>query len=167
MVPYRLIVSPLAPGRNGLSPDGAIGATFPPRLGKAIRNGNGAGQTLRLVKRGSGSLRYFASLTNRSAVSGGFLTQGPRRKHSLRISHSLMLGDRRIPVTGAVAGRGLPRTLAPFDVSSFSISVRMAGGRASQRNRHSIIPLVHRVAVDSKTLDQVRCHLIRRPVPRR
>lgn len=167
VVPYRLLVSPLAPGQHGLSPDGAIGSTLPPRLGAAIRNGNAAGQTLRLVKYGRGSLRFFASLTNRSAVSGGFMTRGPAKRRSLEIGHFLMRDGRWIPVTGAVAGRGLPRTLAPFQASFYSVSVRVTASRPSRRELHTLIPLVHEVAGDSATLDRVRCHLLRKPPRRR
>jgi fibronectin type 3 domain-containing protein len=166
-VPYRLIVSPLAPGQHGISPDGAIGATLPPRIGEAIRNADGAGQTLRLVKRGPGSLRFFASLANRSAVAGTFMTRGRGASHALEIGYLRIIDGRWTPVTGAVTSIGLPSSLPPFASKSFMVTVRETGSKRSRRDLHTLIPLTHEVAEDTATLDRVLCHLVRRPPRRR
>jgi fibronectin type 3 domain-containing protein len=159
-VPYRLRLSSLAAGEHGLTPDGAIGTGLPPRLGAEIVNGNAAGQTLRLVRRGPGSRRFFVSLTNRSAVTGSFLTRGPGGRRSLEVGHFLLQGGGRIPVTGAMAGRGLPGSLAPYDTSYVEVSLRSSDSRPSRIERRVSLPVVHEVAVDPGTSDRVRAHLV-------
>ena len=161
VVPYRLLVSSLAESEHGLLPDGAIGVSFPPRLGEMIYNQNASGQTLRLVKRGAGSRICFASLTNRSAVAGGFVIRGRSDPSRIELRYFTLLGGHRVAVTGAVTSRGLRRSLAPFDTSQFSISVRVPESCPRRSERHTSLPIALEVAGDPATRDLVRCHLLR------
>ena len=165
-VPYRLIWRSLASGESGLEPDAKIGLTFPPAIGRGLRNGNAAGQTLSLGFRPGVTRRVYVTVTSRSAVAGTFLLSGSGSRRPFKLECDRLAGSQWQRISTSSWRKGVASPLEPFAASSYRITVRRATGDPGGRSRLSRF-FTARGAIGSGPVDVVALRLATRGKGRR